>query len=115
MGIEGGGTSGTPPQRRVIRLFPDYGRDWPLWEDSTATWDVGYTTEPQMYGLSERLTQAIWEWNRFWEGHFHHEDGWETASHREQWRIQGERIAKWLRSEVREFADVAYEPWPLGS
>ena len=33
----------TPPQRRVIRLFPDYSRDYPLWENSTATWDVGAT------------------------------------------------------------------------
>ena len=22
----------TPPPRRVIRLFPDYSRDYPLWE-----------------------------------------------------------------------------------
>lgn len=45
----------TPPQRRVIRLFPDYSRDYPLWENSTATWDVGYTTTPETYGLSQEL------------------------------------------------------------
>ena len=26
-------------------------------ESSTPTWDVGYTTNPEMYGLSEQLSQ----------------------------------------------------------
>ncbi|QIK62795.1 hypothetical protein G7068_05975 [Leucobacter viscericola] len=44
--------NGVAPARRTIRLFPGYGRDWPLWENSTPTWNVGYTTTPETYGLS---------------------------------------------------------------
>lgn len=106
--------SGVAPERRVIRLFPDYSRDWPLWENSTPTWDVGYTTTPEMYGLSERLTRDMAEWNALWEANFDPFDGWKSDVGREQWRKAGESIATRLRAEVAAFADVEYEPWPLG-
>ena len=101
------------PERRVIRLFPDYGRDWPLWESSTPTWDVGYTTDPEMYGFSEQLRRDMARWNAFWEWHFDPFEGWDNPESRERWRRDGERIASCLRREVASFADVQYEPWPL--
>lgn len=101
--------------RRVIRLFPDYGRDWPLWENSTPTWDVGYTTRPDMYGLSEDLTRDLADWNALWATNFDPSDGWQDEAAREKWRQDGVEIAARLRSEVAGFADVKYEPWPLGS
>ena len=58
-----------PPPRRVIRLFPDYSRDYPLWENSTPTWDVGYTTTPETYGLSAQLREDLAGWQAFWEAH----------------------------------------------
>lgn len=104
-----------PPARRVIRLFPDYSRDWPLWENSTPTWDVGYTTTPEMYGLSDALTKELAEWNTLWESQFDPFDGWRSDSAREAWRKAGAEIARRLQAEVIAFADVQYEPWPLGS
>jgi len=104
-----------PPARRVIRLFPDYSRDWPLWENSTPTWDVGYTTTPEMYGLSEALSGDITSWNTFWETHFNPENGWDTEAAAERWRVEGDAIAARLQGEVAAFADVQYEPWPLPS
>lgn len=100
-------------ERRVIRLFPDYGRDWPLWEDSTPTRDVGYTTDPEMYGLSEQLSRDLARWNAFWERHFDPIEGWDSHDSRERWRRDGEQIVSYLRHEVASFADVHYEPWPL--
>lgn len=105
--------SGTPPARRSIRLFPDYGRDWPLWEDSTPTWDVGYTTTPDDYGLSDALRRDIAAWNALWEAHFDPFDGWKDVASCEAWRAAGEGIAARLADEVSAFADVWYEPWPL--
>ncbi|MFE4950007.1 hypothetical protein ACFQ9V_07850 [Leifsonia sp. NPDC056665] len=102
-----------PPARRVIRLFPDYGRDWPLWENSTPTWDVGYTTTPAMYSLSEDLTRDLAEWNALWDSNFDPFDGWKSDAAREQWRVTGRGIAARLQREVADFADVQYEPWPL--
>lgn len=106
---------GTPPARRVIRLFPEYGRDWPLWENSTPTWDVGYTTTPETYGLSDQLTRDMEEWNTLWDVNFDPFDGWKSDVAREQWREAGVDIASRLRAEVADFAEVEYEPWPLGS
>ncbi|MEV1132424.1 hypothetical protein [Agromyces sp. NPDC049794] len=105
--------SGITPHRRVIRLFPDYSRDWPLWENSTSTWDVGYTTTPETYGLTEELTADIDAWNRFWESHFDDAKGWDSSEARERWRTDGEEVARRLSEEVASFADVQYEPWPL--
>lgn len=107
--------SGRAPERRTIRLFPDYGRDWPLWENSTPTWDVGYTATPETYGLSTGLTRDIAEWNALWESNFDPFDGWRSDTARAQWEHDGAQIAARLRAEVAEFADVEYEPWPLGS
>ena len=104
---------GFPPDRRVIRLFPDYGRVWPLWENSTPTSDVGYTTTPETYGLSGDLTRDMAEWNAFWDAMFDPFDGWKDDAARERWRRDGLAIAERLREEVAGFADVSYEPWPL--
>lgn len=101
------------PARRVIRLFPEYGRDWPLWEDTTPTWDVGYTTTPELYGLSDQLTADLAAWNRWWELHFDPFAGWDGDAASERWRADGAAIAARLRAEVSAFADVRYEPWPL--
>ncbi|MEV7692722.1 hypothetical protein AB0N73_05270 [Microbacterium sp. NPDC089189] len=103
------------PQRRTIRLFPDYSRDWPLWENSTPTWDVGYTTTPEMYGLSAELTRDMAAWNALWEAHFDPIEGWDNADNADRWRDEGAGIAARLRREVAAFADVVYEPWPIGS
>lgn len=106
--------AGVIPARRTIRLFPDYGRDWPLWENTTPTWDVGYTTAPETYGLSEKLTRDLAEWNLLWERNFDPFGGWADEAARERWREHGLSIAARVRGEVADFADVSYEPWPLG-
>src|SRR5690625_5680696 len=85
-----------PPARRVIRLFPDYSRDWPLWENSTPTWDVGYTTTPDIYGLSEDLTRDMAAWNTLWEENFVAEVGWTSDDARAQWQRDGLAIAERL-------------------
>lgn len=105
--------NGVPPDRRVIRVFPDYGRVWPLWENSTPTWDVGYTTTPETYGLSESLTRDVATWNALWAANFDPFDGWTSDAAREQWRADGMLIVGRLRAEVGDVADVEYEPWPL--
>jgi hypothetical protein len=48
-----------PPARRTIRMFADYSRDQPLWENPTPTWDVGYTMTSETYGLSPELDARL--------------------------------------------------------
>ncbi len=99
----------TPPARRVIRLFPDYSRRYPLWEDSTPTWDVGYTTTPGTYGLSPELAAELERWQAFWEDHHDPFEGWDAPQQRDAWLRDGERLTNLLRAEVSSFADVAPE------
>lgn len=98
-----------PPRRRIIRVFPDYGRDFPLWENSTATWDVGYTTTPDTYGLSTELSHDLAGWQAFWETHADPFNGWDTDASREKWLRDGDWLVTRLRREVAEFADVQAE------
>lgn len=98
-----------PPERRVIRLFPDHGHRWPLWENSTPTWDVGYTTSPETYGLSAQLSEDFAGWYAFWEQHCDPFEGWDTEANCQRWSRDREWIAARLRSEVAAFADVVVE------
>ena len=98
-----------PPARRVIRLFPDHGHRWPLWENSTPTWDVGYTTTPETYGLSDQLAEDLAGWYAFWEQHCDPFDGWDTEVNRQRWLRDREWVAERLRSEVAAFADVVLD------
>lgn len=100
---------GVPPARRVIRLFPDVSRDYPLWENATATWDVGYTTTPDEYGLSAELGRDLARWQAFWEQHADPFAGWDAEEHRERWVREGRELTARLSAEVAAFADVEPE------
>lgn len=102
-----------PPQRRVIRLFPDYCRDYPLWENSTPTRDVGYATNPATYGLSQELGEDLAGWQAFFEEHANPFKGWDTDANKQKWLRDGEWLARRLQDEVQSFADVQREfgPW----
>jgi len=98
-----------PPERRAIRLFPDYTRVYPLWENSTPTWDAGYTTGPEDYGLSARLAADLAEWQSFWEAHHDPFEGWDAEANRQVWLHDGHALTKRLSDEVAAFADVYAE------
>ncbi|WEG07566.1 hypothetical protein PU630_09865 [Microbacterium horticulturae] len=68
--------------------------------------------------LSDELTRDIAEWNALWDANFDPFDGWKSDAARERWRKDGADVVARLRAEVADFADFAdvkYEPWPLGS
>ena len=96
------------PARRVIRLFPDYGHLWPLWENSTDEHPTKYTMEPADFGLSQELTGRLRAWYDAWEAEKLHVSGWSSRDAENAWRAEGTRIAEQLRDEVKAFADVEY-------
>jgi hypothetical protein len=98
-----------PPERRVIRMFPDYGRRYPLWENSTLTWDVGCTTTPETYGLSRELAEDLEGWQSFFETHADPFQGWDSEQNLHKWLRDGEWLARRLQEEVQVFADVQRE------
>ena len=97
------------PARRVIRLFPDYGHRWPLWENSTPDHPSKYTMEPADFGLSETLTDRLRAWYDAWEAENLYENGWSSRAKERAWKAEGASIAEQLRSEVIAFADVEYD------
>ena len=100
--------------RRVIRLFPDYGHRWPLWENSTAERPSQYAMEPADFGLSQNLTHRLRAWYDAWDAENLYESGWSSAENYMTWKTEGARIAEQLREEVKAFADVDYDEWNPG-
>jgi hypothetical protein len=98
----------TTPERRTIRVFPDWASDWPLWENG----HPDYNTTPSHYGLSAELSERLRRWadeffaslditaeTPVWRG----PKTWRT------WVDEGRRISEALAGEVASFADVSYD------
>lgn len=96
-------------ERRLIRVFPDYGHEWPLWENTTATHDYGYTMSPSDYGLSSELTDRIRAWYDFWDEHQDFDRDWDSPEDKVYWIAEGKDIAASIRAQVKDFADVRLE------
>jgi hypothetical protein len=97
--------------RRVIRLFPDYGHDWPLWEDDHPD---HYNAEPADFGLSTELTRELRAWYDEWEHGFDpvaDPPRWKPGEG-QGWSERGAKLADRLRDEVHDFADVEYDGRP---
>ncbi|MDJ0423523.1 hypothetical protein QNA14_13370 [Dietzia kunjamensis] len=87
---------------RIIRFFPDWGRDHPLWESGTDK----YAMDPEDYGLSESLGRRLAEWMRHWESNRIPESGWKSAEAAEESERNGDALVADLRIEVAGFAEV---------
>ena len=94
--------------RRRIRLSPDFGRDWPLWEDDHDGDVINILASPADYGLSESLTQQIHAWFSFWQQHYDPDARWDSSSNYTAWHEEGRNVASAMRREVGEFAHVQY-------
>lgn len=91
-----------PDGRRVIRVFPDHGHRWPLWENFTDH----YTAEPSDYGLSPLLSDGLRAWYDEWERRGI--DGQPD----EAWLEEGHRLVELLRDEIGTLAEVRPEFGP---
>ncbi|MHA7268712.1 hypothetical protein [Arthrobacter sp. HLT1-20] len=95
--------------RRIIRLFPDCGHQWPLWENCTAERPTKYTMDPAGFRLSQNLTHRLRTWYDVWDAEKLYESGWSSPENESAWNAEGASIAEQLREEVRAFADVEYD------
>ena len=89
----------------MIRVFPELGNPWPLWESGSEN----YTPTPADLGLSSQLEAAIRDWYDYWLAHHQWETGWDSAEAAERSAASGELFVEQLRSEVSAFADVEYK------
>lgn len=102
-----GSRYGSGDYKRVIRFFPDYGRDHPLWESGTDK----YGMDPEDYGLSKSLGQRLARWMAHWETNFVPETGWKSEQAAEDSKRVGDSLLEDLRGEVADFAEVRDERW----
>lgn len=93
---------------RIIRVFPDYGHLWPLWESGTDK----YAMEPEDHGLSADLASALRSWYDDWELKCPHDGTWPTVEHGRQWVSKGEYSARPLRLEV-DLPPLARPTWAV--
>jgi hypothetical protein len=88
-------------------MFPDFGHEWPLWEND----HDNYTMEPSDYGRSDDLSRKLRIWYDEWDAGFAPSADppqWKPGRGR-SWADRGRHIANLLRDEVRAFADVEYD------
>lgn len=88
-------------QLHEVRLFPDHGHGWPLWDPK-----VGYTAVPDDYGLSEGLVAALRQWYDDWEAAVGPGDGWSDAAEKEEWIERGDDLAARLVEETWDIAVI---------
>lgn len=87
--------------RRQIRVFPDWGHPWPLWES-----EAGPNMWPADYGLSVALTRLMRDWYDLWEAHCDPFEGWDSSDAERRFRELGGAVISLLRLEVANVADV---------
>jgi hypothetical protein len=88
-----------------IRFFPEWGCDYPLWEDFTDK----YTMEPGDYGISPELGRRLRDWARFWQRHLDPFDGWDDPGNEREWLATGDELVRALELEVYDIAVVVPE------
>lgn len=94
---------------RTLRLHPDLGSDWPIWDEDALVIDT------VIGQLSCKLRQDLQRWNQVWLHEFHHFRGWSSARVGEQWHAEGAELTSRLQEETWEIADVVpmFEMYPV--
>lgn len=86
-----------------IRIFPDHGPEWPLWDV-----DFDTTACPNDYGLSKRLSDRLLCWKGIWQEradfYLKSSGTWPTWWLPEGWFVEGYVLA----------CETAEEAWHVG-
>lgn len=90
-----------PPQPLEIRMFCDYGAEWPLWETGMIT--------PESLGLSPALTKRLRAWTDYYLAHATSDRNWLVTSQQDAaWYADGKRPSDHMNRELRGTAHVLY-------
>ena len=90
---------------RLIRMFPDWGHYWPLWEDG----GQNYALTPTDLNLSRSLASGLEAWMKLWRTSFSPERGWSRSADEERWTAQGRDLSVALAAELMPAARVSFE------
>lgn len=90
-----------PNGLRVIRLFPDWGRRWPLWE----SFSDRYTLSADDLGLSPALSRDLERWSGVWQDRPPGSEEPLPAG----WQAEGDALHERLQAELDGVAEVRPE------
>lgn len=82
--------------QEIVRLFPDWGYEWPLWTN-----EAGGTTPDELF-LSDELRTDLRAWHDEWSESFLPGRGWPTSNQRDRWFEEGEALAARLDAELKD-------------
>lgn len=87
---------------RTIRVFPDVGHEWPLWEPGSDIYAIG----PEDLPISEGLAGDLRVWYDDWEMSFSRSFSWSSDAEAERWRQRGDVLLDRLQQELWLQAEV---------
>ena len=93
-----------PSPQRLLRIFCDYGAEWPLWEHGMQV--------PEDYALSDALSARVSQWNDQFQENMHWDRGWSMGFDEQQWMQAGLRLTKDVQRELSSPISVRYWQWP---
>lgn len=87
--------------RRLIRVFPEWGTDLPLWESFTEHYLVDRDTFP----ISSDLLDGLAAWNAEWQNRSELDD----LPDEDRWTADGHALVSRLRAELNGIAAIRAE------
>ncbi|WP_299035734.1 hypothetical protein [uncultured Pseudokineococcus sp.] len=90
------------PERALVRVFPDYGAEWPVWGPDDLT-------DPERF--SPRLVTDLREWQARWEQERGDPERYRSGSNAPGRQRDLDRLARHLAAELRGLADVRTDTW----
>lgn len=101
---------GDRAERLLVRVFPDYGAEWPVW----VQWGAGRqgSLSPEHFpGLPAELVEDLRAWQRRWEDELPEPGVMRRAPQAAERQAELDRLAQRLAAEVCDLADVQTDTW----
>ena len=94
------------PLPSAVRLAPDYGAELPLWGQGFG--NIGW----EFTKFTPELLDRLADWQQEFETHYNWESGWSSARVRERWTKAGTELARDVRAELGDRAELVVDLWP---
>lgn len=92
-------------QPRVVRLFNEYGVDWPMWGPD------GLTVREDWPQVPDALAAQLRSWGENFNDHYDPFTGWPDPHHRSASAAEGRRLARHMQTALGRAWEVRLELW----
>ncbi|GAA3830176.1 hypothetical protein KACC15558_07430 [Brevibacterium ammoniilyticum] len=83
---------------RVIRFFPDWGREEPLWEEGA----YEYALRVSDLNISSDLKRGLLNYMTFWTEHFDVDTEWDSKLAEREFSDEGDRLISELKKQLHD-------------